>query len=225
MAITRVVKIMPRISRRMRFSSPDEGHLWHKHAHQVGEIITAWNDLQASLFSMFAEVLGVREELALAIWHTVLSDSVQREMLVAAADAKFHHDNSMRILPKIRWLKTTIDKIAKSRNDPAHTPITFASLWTLGNLSAEGNPSVVPDWFTGKRTAVNRLLNNPLEENWRKIRGDLVVLTAYSTALKHFIRTGGSIPLPHRPRLLSLPKSKPRKRRRRLAHEKRQRQP
>jgi transposase-like protein len=109
--------------------------------------------------------------------------------------------------------------VRKGRRGQAHTPIAFAN-------KLSGDPYLVPDWFTGKRAAVNRLQETPLDKAWRKIRGDLFALAAYAISIRIFIATGAAaMPLPHRPRLLSLPKSNPRKRRRRRARGKPQRPP
>jgi hypothetical protein len=225
MAAPTSVKIKPVIARRRPIAEPDEIRLWRRHAHQAGEVITAWNDLKASLFGIFGALLRMNSQprydgngdLPLALWHSIQSDSTQRELLLAAATAQLRA-KSADLLRRIRWLRDTIDKLAHLRNDPAHTPIAFAS-------SPDGDSYLVQDWFTGRPAAVNRLGKTPLHTTWRKMRGDLFALSAYAVAIRVFIQTSGAMPLPHRPRLLSLPKSNPRKSRRRRARGKPQRPP
>ena len=50
----------------------------------AGEVVAAWNVLQEELGGIFASITGISSEMAGAIWHSVRSDSLQRQMLFAA---------------------------------------------------------------------------------------------------------------------------------------------
>src|ERR1700730_4146181 len=126
MAVSTFHRIAPTISRR-----PSGGdtirRLWRGHAHQVGEVVTAWNDLHASFFYLFETLSGANHprsrEIAHAIWHSIQSDNTQREMMLRVALVALPPKS--RTLAQVKWLKETADKMAKMRNDPAHTQISF----------------------------------------------------------------------------------------------------
>src|SRR5215472_8781398 len=114
----------PRLTRRI--SDKDVFRLWRRHAHQAGEVITAWNDLHAALLGIFRTLTIDAWEMSLAIWHSHQSDRSQREMLISVA-TEARRFKSPKALARIRWLKDTVDKLAPFRNDPVHTSMSIAA--------------------------------------------------------------------------------------------------
>src|SRR5438067_1768160 len=53
----------------------------------AGEVVNAWNKMQEQLNLVFVEVTGMSKDMATSIWHSMRSDSLQRDMLLAAVDA------------------------------------------------------------------------------------------------------------------------------------------
>src|SRR5580704_11611935 len=104
MARSTFVTPSPQIKRR-RAWPPDQWKLWRKHAHQVGEIVTAWNDLQAVCYRLFATLSEAKNpgymNIAHGIWHSVQSDKTQREMMLAAARGALNPKS--RALGQIKW--------------------------------------------------------------------------------------------------------------------------
>lgn len=183
--------------------------LWRAHARQIGEIAIAWNWLHTSCFRIFqilSEAKNPRHlNIAHAIWHSLRSDSEQRQLMLNVARHSLLPKS--RVYLQIKWLKETADRLASSRNDPVHTPI---ALLTLGS----GKTEIVPDIFYARREAVDRLQKSPLGKNWQKIRGDIRVLSLFASIISRNLEDA-QLPLPRKPRMLSLPKSTSRKNRRR----------
>lgn len=149
----------------------------------------------------------------MAIWHSHQSDKSQREMLISAATEVLRF-KSPKALACIRWLKDTTDKFSPFRNDPAHTPMSIAAF-------ESGIVLIEPNIFAAKSQSVTRLYEKPLESTWKKLRGDLFMLCAYAIELNRALNNSQFAPLPRRPRLLSIPSSGRRTRRKRRAREKR----
>jgi hypothetical protein len=139
MAVSVFHKIKPKIGRRPL--NADLHRLWRRHAHQVGEVITAWNDLQAGFFLIFQTLSETKNPkssaIALAIWHSIQSDSAQREMMLSVARAALPENS--RAYSQIKWLKDRADKLTPFRNDPAHTPIAFMRTDEHGNIAVSPN--------------------------------------------------------------------------------------
>jgi hypothetical protein len=193
---------MPRslkLSRRMQPAK--SGRLWQTHARQIGEIAIAWNWLNAACFDIFHTVSVAKHPLHLniarSIWHSFQSDKAQRQMMLDSA--RLSLGTKSRPYIQLKWFKDQVDKLASSRNDPIHTPIAFST-------DASGNTEVVPHALYAKYQSVIRLENAPLSKTWRRIRGDLHVLSLFAQVLNLHLREPQR-PLPRRPRLLSLPKN------------------
>ncbi len=191
----------PKISRTIQ--DPEARRLIRSHAHQIGEVVNAWTDLQTGCFMVFQAVLeaqGLQNlNIVHALWHSAQSDSAQREMLLAVARSAFHPKE--RVFAQIKWLRDKAERMAPLRNDPAHTPVSFS-------FPAPGAPSLVPNSFVARDPAVKRLRENPLNKSWERIRGDFLVLSIFAFAISLAIRNPHSVSLPCRPRILSFPASK-----------------
>jgi hypothetical protein len=102
------------------------------YAHQVGRVVFAWNALQETLSKLFDVIVGGDSRINRAIWHKLLSDKTQREILRAAIDAiepPQEHKWEKR-LPNARkeliWLLREATKAGELRNDAIHAPCDFA---------------------------------------------------------------------------------------------------
>jgi hypothetical protein len=195
-ATVTVVKVNTRIHRTQH---PLRTKIIRKHAWHTGEIIFAWNTLQASFFGVFYALFGQgqqEQDTANAIWHTIQSDKNQREMLLNAARTKIA-DKSL--LANLKWAIDRANDLSVHRNDPIHT-----NLW-IGVAGAGG--VVVPDLLSSRITSFERLMKQPTSRIWRKLRGDLYALTGYVHLIESQLRWPDAMPrtFPARPKLQSLP--------------------
>ncbi len=169
-----------------------------QHNRQVGDILWAWNLVQDQLFGLFSYFFADKRHLSSAIWHTIQSDKVQREMLSAIARADLPANS--KTFANIKWLLDRIGDLSPLRNDPAHTPIYVARL-SVGS-------ALIPSAISGRPAAVDRLTARPTKQIWRAARADLFVLAVYareiSIRLENPTRQALLGPLPRRPALLSL---------------------
>ncbi len=181
-----------------------------RHATQSGQIMWGWNFLQAGFLNIFAQIVApANRNLALTLWHTIQSDKTQREMTLAVA-ATVLPDNS-KLLADIDWVVKAAQKLSPFRNDSAHTGISLG-----GDFDEKGRyrMMVYPDIKSGRPAAVERLKQLPVEKYWRNVRGDLWVLGRYANSLAGRVNNDPSFgPLFRRPRLLTLPPTKGRGRR------------
>jgi hypothetical protein len=162
-----------------------------RYAQQTGEIMFAWNWLQQWLFFLFWTLIDVdNHTLAYGLWHTIQSDSNQREMLKAAAYAKLK--NKRVLLRHIDWLlqKTTV--LGTFRNDRAHAPMLFGD-------------RLLPDFASTRGPVLKRLQFEHPEKQWRRVRDDLWGLGYFANSLAHEVWRPGEQPLPKRPRVLTKP--------------------
>jgi len=179
--------------------TPGDAKLTRQHAKQVGELVVAWNRLQSTLFQLFWTLLA-RDNHALAhgIWHCIQSDKTQREMLLATIKGTRAKGEKMR--GHLEWIVKKTGELSPYRNDAAHTGIFFAYL--------PDGQGVVPDLIASRRNALDRLLKTPVDSYWRIVRGDLVALNAFATAIWSRITFPDEMthgPLPSRPRLRAAP--------------------
>src|SRR5688500_17721294 len=92
----------------------------HREAHAVaiGKIVMAWNEYQEHLGELFGGIFGRRYYgLALSAWHSVPSDSTQRQMLRSVVEAKLKGKAREELL----WLLNQTDQILASQRTWAST--------------------------------------------------------------------------------------------------------
>lgn len=185
------------LDRKPRSRSPISRRLEAKHGRHVGEVVIAWNDLQGSLFMIFWALLGKSHAVAHGIWHTIQSDKTQREMLAGVAKADL--EDRPKALESVMWLLKAAAALSSYRNDSAHTPI-------MPVVTATGTIGVAPNMFSGRGPAIERLVATPLDQVWRRVRGDLYALARYGQLIAHVLMSSGgaSPPWPRRPRLLAV---------------------
>ena len=99
----------------------------------AGEVVNAWNKMQEQLNLVFVEVTGMSKDMATSIWHSVRSDSLQRDMLLAAVDAILQDEDPKkrdtrmeRILADLTDLVKHANKLAEDRNNAIHAPVSLA---------------------------------------------------------------------------------------------------
>ena len=172
-----------------------------EHIRHVGEITFAWTQLQAALFAIFYALLRREHKLAHGIWHSIRNDSAQRDMLLAAAEAKLSKKHKS-VLNQIKWIVDCTSALSTHRNDLTHTPLA---------LDYDGDAGVtytIPDFVSGREASVTRLRQHNDRSQWRKVSGDLRALESYARYIGVRIMGGVNRPIsgswPRRPKLQSL---------------------
>jgi hypothetical protein len=184
-----------RASRTLTFNTLPE---MRRHIQHVGEITFAWTQLHSALFAIFNSLFHQDGGAAYGIWHCIRNDSAQRDMLLAAAEARL--TNKKTLLNQVRWIARCAEVLGGLRNDLAHTGIAVDV--DLDDLTLFLRPD------PGARAAsIARLTQLNDSKLWDKVVGDLRALDSYARYLSLRIR-GGDKPIsgswPRRPQLQSL---------------------
>lgn len=189
-----------------------------------GEMVYAANMLQEAYYETFRVALSLERpdefgaeirfhQHALEVWHTIQSDSSQREMALTAIASV---PSSLKLGPairRLRWATTKAGKLAAYRNIIVHSPIMFTAKQAGRRLK----------WVpvlgaSGTRPAhKSRLRMIGGLQLWRTIRSDILRLSDYvdnvNQKIRHMevARTGGALigvsgSWPKRPPLRSLPR-------------------
>jgi hypothetical protein len=190
-----------------------------KHGKRIGDITIIANLLQEAFFHLFWIVIGDHEdatyEMVHGVWHTIMSDKTQRDMLEAATIGRFGPNS--RFAQQIKWAIGRAGKLSEFRNDIVHTPVRFAVI--------DEKPILLFQRVSAKKASMDRLAKTPAATQSRLVRGDLVVLTVFcETLYRVYLLNGQTGPWPRRPPLLSLPKTSQRRGRRKQGGQ-RKRQP
>lgn len=85
----------------------------------LGRVAHSWNHLQEALGKLFCTVTKMESAVGLSIWHSVLSDRTQREMLRAAL---VHNNLKPKITKEIEWILNQTQSLSNRRNDAIHAP-------------------------------------------------------------------------------------------------------
>jgi hypothetical protein len=158
-----------------------------RHARQVGEIVYAWNSALGALFWVFWVMLGKGQPVAHGIWHTIQNDRAQLQMLEQLAEKSEAHSRSIK--KAVLWTVSAMTGLISFRNDAAHVQMSY--------YYKQLNPSEV----TSRSKSLERLSKSPVEQYWRKMRGDLRAIELYAMDLHVAIMAGKARPLTKRPRL------------------------
>jgi hypothetical protein len=181
------------------------------YAQSMGKILWEWNALHSHLFLIFWFLLieaprgEMPEEIsrrkALALWHTVQSDDLQRKMLLAVLDSTKGLD--IKIYRRLRWVLRVTDAIAPYRNTIAHVPMNFEYDET------EGLSIPMPDILSSRAIAHSRHIYSNIiaSEFWNELGDDLFVLVQYTEMMvaNYFLDSNDSIRWPRKPLLRCLP--------------------
>jgi hypothetical protein len=172
------------------------GRLFRAHALAVGQLTLAWNSLHEQLGKLFWTICGGDGEVILSAWHSLISDKSQRDMLRAAAKARFGDGVEVK---KILELLELINKASDMRNAAVHGPMTLGF--------HDGKWSAAPDHLFGNRRAKQLLQYDQLQEELRCTTDTLVSLRDYIAQIDGAIN--GFIPWPASvPRRISAARSK-----------------
>jgi len=184
-----------------------------------GEIVYAAALLHDAFYGLFRCALSLERpdefgaeirfhDQALAIWHTIQSDSAQRMMAIYAISTV---PTNLRLSPaisRLKWAANTTDKLARYRNLIAHSPVMFR-----GEMKGK-SIQMVPH-FAGDGTRPEHRERLALIHGlkfWRALRDDLLDLRDYVFATTQQVRRmdaksrgaeliGVPQSWPHKPRL------------------------
>lgn len=175
-----------------RTLSPLESNLVRSHGRKIGEVIHAYNAAHAALFVLFWRLAAnAKYELAIDLWHTAKSDRSQRDMMEAVVR---NTDNLNKTYKKaLLWAIGSLNELSQFRNDAAHTDM----IWYYDRL--------IPGLSTRKQIR-ERLQDLPFEQNWRKLKGDLIALSTYLGLIEISLMCDEPWPLTKRP-ILQLARS------------------
>ncbi len=172
-----------------------------RHASMIGEIAWAWNSMHSRFLQLFCLLVDKdHDEAGAAIWHSQASDRGQREMLLALA--KYRLTGHPDLLTELTWVSKAASDLSGPRNAFVHAPMKF-------EIDDKDRAVVAVDaQLTTPRYAAK--LNN-LSDLYRKVRGDLIAVDVYITAiaLEYVARSyvGIQKTLPKRPLLQSTPEA------------------
>ncbi len=177
----------------------------HKHSSGVGQVVWAWNYCHGAFCRLFAAVATPENLMVgLAVWHTAPSDKQQRQMLLAAAGARF--SSKTNELKAIRWSISAADKLSNYRNDLTHMGTGFRNPFQ--------KPEIVLDYSSNKPARIERMENVEIDKLVQQCSGDLIALAGYVSIVNAAISFPQMHRLPRRPRLLLVPGVSAKKKRR-----------
>jgi hypothetical protein len=173
------------------------------YAVELGLLVYSWNRLQDKLLSLFWAVLGTPSaSVPQAIWHAILSDRAQRQMLLAASRVAPLRNERARA--DIKWIIDHVERFEDKRNDAIHSPLTFMTDHTgtaLASAWISGNPRA-------KKLRDKNLLN---EFRWYSETAAVLGSFAQRIYFRLKIETLDEEPWPERPQLPQLRQSAARK--------------
>jgi hypothetical protein len=161
----------------------------------LGEVAHAWNHLQEEFAHLFCIVAGLDNSMGSAIWHSLVSDRAQREMVRAAVNVAASDEDWVKKFPQVRgdieWALDKADCIAERRNRAIHAPCSVG----IG----AGDFEIIPWSFFGNRLAKKLVGKDVLHEfKWYE---------ESANTLKQFVREAhvalfnGRSPWPDKPRM------------------------
>jgi len=147
-----------------------------RHNATVGCLMWHWNRLHAIFAEAFTKTVTPNDSrLGLSVWHAIVADSGQRDMLEAAVQytEAGHVGLAPRAFEAIEWLLAVVKKLSKFRNDAAHTPMSQG-------LDFEAHEFVVvPEPMMSKPQSAIRLGQPQLRKFHALLQGDLIQLYHY----------------------------------------------
>lgn len=165
-----------------------------KYALQAGQVMWAWNELQKQCQSLFVNILQAPNDRAsTAVWQTVASDQLQRDMLEAAASATFKEGMEKAALLRLRWALKETRRLAQYRNIAAHMPVTLNY--------GQGADKTIPHLWYSRATAAS--LVSVVGHKWlfENLIGELYVLGSYIGAIRQMLYGVSPGVFPRKPRL------------------------
>jgi len=156
-----------------------------QHNRRVGEVLYAFNIAQASFFVIFWQIMGEDFPLVSKLWDLQPGDTAQRKVLDVFVRQRVKRKSIQNALV---WSLSAMDELGELRNDAVHADM----LWYYDQL--------IPGLAT-KRSRRERLLKEPFELKWRKLRGDLAAVANYVNALHSDLMMDEPWPSTKRPKL------------------------
>ena len=173
-----------------------------KYAALVGEVTYASNAMHATFFLLFQMLFDMRQSDSVgAIWHSLRSDDLQRNVLKAAVE-KSH---KLRNRPKnaFIWAINKAGKLAEYRNAAIHTAFEYGP-------DGKGGFVIEPsDWAVEPRR-LEKLLRLGHENLFKLLIGDFTALEEYISHTSEAIlgtddpEPSEHVPLCRRPLLRSI---------------------
>jgi hypothetical protein len=179
----------PRILRRRPAEQEEE---IIEHAQTTGKIVWEWNALHSKLFLIFwfllieaprgASPSEQSRRKALALWHTIQSDDLQRKMLLAIIETD---KTSNPVNNRLRWILKMADAMAPFRNILVHVPIDFEY------DDEDGLEIPMPDVLSSRQNAYFRHLYSNLvsPKFWTTLGDDLLCLMTYTDYIVDYLMT------------------------------------
>ncbi|GAB4172014.1 MAG: hypothetical protein OHK0024_08330 [Thalassobaculales bacterium] len=163
----------------------NESDVMDAHARAIGYLSWAWADLHRHLGNLFSAIMrGGMDDVALAAWNAVRSDSELRRMLRAAAEAQFRTDALLK--KEIDWLVNTIDRASIKRNKIIHGQ--FSLLFSDSDIVVIQNPDT---------DEVNSTITEKIDKTTRYLES----LSGFAAQLFPCVVESSHRPLPQRPHL------------------------
>ncbi|MEJ0093094.1 MAG: hypothetical protein WDN46_06600 [Methylocella sp.] len=169
------------------------------YALEIGRLTRAWNGLHNMLGEIFSRIISRNNvNISRAIWHSLMSDKTQRDILKAAYQAPGAIDSKVhpKAIADLKWLIKNVDDLGFRRNDAIHAPML------VGKYMRTGEMVVLPDIYAGNPRAIKlhekELL---LELRWYRMCADTLAKFA-GVIWFHLGRDKGS--WPERPLLPTL---------------------
>jgi hypothetical protein len=135
------IRIVRKTTAQKRQSATDRRRLQF----ELGRLVQTWGLLQESLIGLFEQATECPSHVASSMWHSIKSDLVQRELLLAALQSStdllrawkgdLQKEQRVLVFDEYIWGVMEINKLSHTRNDLIHSPIVF--YWGVGATVAE----------------------------------------------------------------------------------------
>jgi hypothetical protein len=163
----------------------------------LGKVAHAWNHLHEELAKVFCLVAELEFGMGLAIWHSLPSDRMQREILKAALKASSSDSDWVEKYPRaegdIGWLLKKTKDLSERRNDAIHGP---CSLGVVG-----GRLEIIPAAFFGNKIA-KRLREKDVVNEFSWYHKSAATLQIYAREIQSALMDqSGNRPWPKRPEM------------------------
>ena len=166
------------------------------YAEELGNLVIDWNTMQEGFCMLFCVLLEVENsDKALAIWHLLKSDKLQRDLVVKVAPHCALIKKDPKVIGLIEWAVNNAMGLGNHRDDAVHSPyvVLMQEPISLGSLSLLGHPRAIG--FTDKE----------LISEFARIRGNIRAMTIFVYKLQQYIidlkHQNGHPTLPEKPSL------------------------
>ena len=95
-------------------------------AENIGHIAIEWSRIHDRLSRIFAHVTQINQEVAYAIWNSIPTDSLQRQMLQAAVNEAYKDEEFFETKEDIIRVIRKLNKASSNRNNFIHCPFAIS---------------------------------------------------------------------------------------------------